>query len=88
LVAQDVLNRSAKILAYAVYNISLVLNCGLFILGGGVGMSMPLRDATQRFLEKYNEPVQPKLMVSRLGQDAQLVGAVRLALSKADHELV
>jgi glucokinase len=88
LVARGVLNRSAKILAYAVYNISLVLNCGLFILGGGVGMSMPLRDATQRFLEKYKEPVQPKLMVSGLGQDAQLVGAIRLALSKADQRSV
>jgi|SRR5580658_407656 glucokinase len=88
LVAKGVLNRSAKILAYAVYNISLVLNCGLFILGGGVGMSSPLRDATQRFLEKYDEPAQPKLMVSSLGQDAQLVGAIRLALSKADHQSV
>jgi glucokinase len=88
LIARGVLNRSAKILAYAVYNISLVLNCGLFVLGGGVGMSTPLRDATQRFLEKYNEPVQPKLMVSSLGQDAQLVGAIRLALSKADQQSV
>jgi len=88
LVAKGVLNRSAKLLAYAVYNISLVLNCRLFILGGGVGMSTPLRDATQRFLEKYREPVQAKLMVSSLGQDAQLVGAIRLALSKADHEAV
>jgi glucokinase len=88
LVARGVLNRSAKILAYAVYNISLVLNCGLFILGGGVGMSTPLRDATQRFLEKYSEPVQPKLIVSGLGQDAQLVGAIRLALSKADQQSV
>ena len=84
LIAKGVLNRSAKILAYAVYNISLVLNCGLFILGGGVGMSAPLRDATQRFLEKYHEPVQPKLVVSSLGHDAQLVGAIRLALSTAD----
>jgi glucokinase len=84
LAAEGVLNHSARVLAYAVYNISLVLNCALFILGGGVGMSMSLRDATQRFLDKYNEPVQPKLMVSSLGQDAQLVGAIRLALSKAD----
>jgi glucokinase len=87
LAAEGVLNRSAKVLAYAVYNISLVLNCALFILGGGVGMSMPLRDATQRFLEKYSEPVQPKLIISSLGQDAQLVGAIRLALSKADESI-
>jgi glucokinase len=88
LVANGVLNHSAKVLAYAVYNISLVLNCRLFILGGGVGMSAPLREATQRFLSKYSEPVQAKLMVSSLGQDAQLVGAIRLALSRADHESV
>jgi glucokinase len=87
LAAESVLNHSAKVLAYAVYNISLVLNCALFILGGGVGMSMPFRDATQRFLEKYNEPVRPKLIASNLGQDAQLVGAIRLALSKADESI-
>jgi glucokinase len=87
LAAESVLNHSAKVLAYAVYNISLVLNCALFILGGGVGMSMPFREATQRFLEKYNEPVRPKLIASNLGQDAQLVGAIRLALSKADESI-
>ena len=35
--AKGVLDRSARILAYAIYNISLVLNCSLFVLGGGVG---------------------------------------------------
>jgi len=35
--AEGVLNRTAKVLAYAVYNISLVLNCALFVLGGGGG---------------------------------------------------
>jgi glucokinase len=87
LTAEGVLNHSAKVLAYAVYNISLVLNCTLFILGGGVGMSIPLRDATQRFLDKHSEPVQPKLVVSGLGQDAQLMGAIRLALSKAEKSI-
>ena len=87
LAAEVVLNRSAKVLAYAVYNISLVLNCAVFILGGGVGMSTPLWAATQRFLERYNDPAQPKLIVSSLGQDAQLVGAIRLALSKADESV-
>jgi hypothetical protein len=50
-------------------------------------MSTPLRDATQRILQKYSEPIQPKLIVSSLGQDAQLVGAIRLALSKADESV-
>ncbi len=82
--AASVLNRSAQVLAYAVYNISLVLNSSLFVLGGGVGMSVPLRDATQRFLQQYNEPVRPKLIISSLGQDAQLIGAIRLALNKVE----
>ena len=82
--AERILNRSAKMLAYAVYNISLVLNCELFVLGGGVGMSQPLLDATRQFLQEYAEPVRPKLAVSSLGQDAQLIGAIRLALNKAD----
>lgn len=82
--AASVLKNSAKMLAYAIYNISLVLNSRLFVLGGGVGMSETLRDATQRFLDLYAEPAPPKLIVSRLGQDAQLMGAIRLALHTAE----
>src|SRR5713101_6335059 len=85
--AESVLNRSAQVLAYAVYNISLVLNCALFVLGGGVGMSAPLLDATRRVLEQYNAPAQPKLMMSSLGPDAQLIGAIRLALNKAESRI-
>lgn len=85
--AEKVLNRSAKILAYAVYNISLVLNCKLFVLGGGVGMSKPLRDSTCRFLEQFSEPVRQKVTISRLGQDAQLVGAIRLAMNEAESRI-
>jgi glucokinase len=86
--AAAVLNRSAQVLAYAVYNISLVLNSALFVLGGGVGMSAPLLDATRRCLEQYLEPARPKLILSSLGQDAQLIGALRLALNKADRASV
>jgi glucokinase len=78
--AKVVLDRSAQLLAYAVYNISLVLNPALFVLGGGVGMNTVLRDATKAVLQSYSEPVQPKLIISSLGQDAQLMGAIRLAL--------
>jgi glucokinase len=79
-----VLHRSARILAYAVYNISVVLNSSLFVLGGGIGMSVPLLKATRKILKQYNEPVLPKLITSRLGQDAQLMGAIRLAMDKAE----
>ncbi len=85
--AESVLNRSAQVLAYAVYNISLVLNCALFVLGGGVGMSAPLRDATRRVLEQYSAPARPKLIISSLGQDAQLIGAIRLALNTAESRI-
>jgi glucokinase len=78
--AKVVLDRSAQLLAYAIYNISLVLNPSLFVLGGGVGMNGALRDATEAALKRYSEPAQPKLVISSLGQDAQLMGTIRLAL--------
>jgi predicted NBD/HSP70 family sugar kinase len=82
--ARSVLEHSARILAYAVYNISVVLNTSLFVLGGGVGMSAPLLHATRKILKQYDEPALPKLITSKLGQDAQLMGAIRLALDKAE----
>lgn len=81
--AKTVLDHSAQLLAYAVYNISLVLNSRLFVLGGGIGVSIPLCDATNRILERYNEPSRPQLLISSLGTDAQLIGAIRLALTTA-----
>jgi glucokinase len=80
--AKGVLDRSSRMLAYAIYNISLVLNCPLFVLGGGVGLSVPLLEATRRILKQYKEPVQPKLALSSLGQNAQLMGTIKLALDR------
>ncbi len=81
--AAAVLERSARIFAYAIYNISTVLNCELFVLGGGVGTSEALLQATQRILKPYTQPVRPKIVTTTLGADAQLIGAIRLALDKA-----
>ena len=81
--AERILDRSANLLAYAAYNISLVLDSSLFVLGGGVGMSSALRDATQRILDRYKEPTLSELIISTLGEDAQLMGAVRLAMTAA-----
>lgn len=81
--ATKVLEQSAQLLAYSIYNISLVLDSSLFVLGGGIGVSIPLRDATQRILERYNEPSRPQLIISKLGTDAQLMGAIQLALTTA-----
>jgi glucokinase len=84
--ATKVLEQSARILAYAVYNISAILNPSLFIIGGGVGTNGPLIARTQRILECYTQPSRPQLVASALGQDAQLVGAIRLALDKAESQ--
>ncbi|WP_263356450.1 ROK family protein [Acidicapsa ligni] len=85
--AQTILNQTARLLANTIYNISLVLNCPLFVLGGGVGIHPALRDATQEILHKWGTRVQPQLLLSTLGADAQLMGAIRLALDTAqEHE--
>lgn len=81
--AKSVLDHSAQLLAYGVYNMSLVLNSALFVLGGGIGVSVPLCDATRRILERYNTPSRPNIVISSLGTDAQLMGAIRLALTTA-----
>lgn len=85
--AKGVLDSSARLLAYAVYNISLVLNSSLFILGGGVGVSVPLCDATRRILESYNTPSRPNIVISSLGTEAQLTGAIWLALTTAKQRI-
>ncbi len=78
--AQTILQRSATLLAQAIYNISLVLNCQLFVLGGSVGMHPALCDATQKILDEWNVRGHPQLHRSILGADAQLMGAIRIAL--------
>jgi glucokinase len=85
--AKRVLDHSAQVLAYAIYNISLVLDSALFVLGGGIGVSAPLCDATNRILECYNDPARPQVVISRLGTDAQLMGAIRLALTTAEQSV-
>lgn len=85
--AREILDRTARMLAYTVYNMSLVLNSSLFVLGGGVGMSPVLREATRSVLFQYDEPVRPKITLSSLGPDAQLMGSIRLALDLAEARL-
>jgi glucokinase len=78
--AVRLLDRTASLLSSAITNISLVLNCPLFVLGGGVGSSIPLRRAVSGRL-RLNNVISPRLESSALGHDAQLIGAVRFALN-------
>jgi glucokinase len=81
--AQTILQQSARMLSHAIYNMNLVLNCRLFILGGGVGMHPGLCGATQKMLKQRKMRMLPLLSISTLGSDAQLMGALRLALDTA-----
>jgi glucokinase len=81
--AQNVLQQTAVALSRAIYNIALVLNCNLFVLGGSVGMHQALYDATQTVVKQLNMRGQPQLVRSAFGVDAQLIGALRLALDTA-----
>lgn len=78
--AQEVLHLAARTLAYAIYNTSLILNSPLFVLGGSVGVHQALGDATRLVLEQRGARAQPKLVCSALGADAQLIGAIFMAL--------
>jgi glucokinase len=82
-VAQTILNRCAQTLAFAIYNLSVVLNCPLFVLGGSIGMHPALWKTTQEIVAQRDKRVQPTLVRSTLGPDAQVIGAICLALETA-----
>lgn len=86
--AQSVLTRTAQLLAYAIHNVWLTLNCPLFVLGGRVGLHPALLEATQQQLAQQHRRVQPRIALSALGQDAQLIGGLRLALDTAGFQQV
>jgi glucokinase len=62
-----------------IFDITLILNAPLFVLGGSVGLHTALRDRTQAVLEMHARRLRPKMVLSALGGDAQLMGAIRLA---------
>ncbi|MGA8531886.1 MAG: ROK family protein [Acidobacteriaceae bacterium] len=82
--AQTILRQSANLLAYAICNISGVLNCPLFVLGGAVGLHPPLCEATVEILESRDFRERPRVVRSALGEDAQVFGAIRTALDTAE----
>ena len=77
--ANVLLDRAARALAYAISDIALILNTPLFVLGGSVGLHAALRERTQSVVDMYARRQRPRLVLSALGADAQLMGAIRLA---------
>lgn len=82
-IAQELLGLVSRTLAYAIYNVSLVLNCPLFVFGGSVGLHPALLEATRTVLLQINARVQPRIAPSSLGAEAQLVGTVFHAVAVA-----
>jgi glucokinase len=85
--AQRVLQLAGRTLAYAIYNTWLILNSPLFVLGGSLGVHPALGDAVRMVLEQRRGRVQTNILPSALGSDAQLVGAIFLALRTASKKL-
>jgi glucokinase len=77
--ANVLLDRATRALAYTIFNITLILNAPLFVFGGSVGLHGALRERTQTVVDMYARRLRPKLVLSELGSDAQLMGAIRLA---------
>lgn len=70
-------------LAHAVAAVAAVLDPDLVVLGGGVGHSADLLLRTVRQTLRERTPLRPKVVPSRLGEDAVLLGAVATALDAA-----
>ncbi len=86
--ARQLLAETARVLAAAVYNIGLILNVPLVVFGGGVGTHPALLDAVRDQIARRAWPAPPRITASALGTDAQLLGAVRLAVQTAERRSV
>ena len=84
--AQTILVQTARILFYAICNIWSVLNCPLFVLGGGIGVHPALLREVNRLLTEWQMDSSLQLTHSLLGRDAQIIGALRFALDTAELE--
>ena len=85
--AQGVVRELGTRIGLALAAIVSVLDPALVILGGGIGRNGDLLlEPIQSELASL-APVQPPVMVSQLGEDAELLGAVSMALGVAQERL-
>jgi predicted NBD/HSP70 family sugar kinase len=80
--ARASLDEEARWLAYAIVSVDAVVNPGLFVLGGGIGSREELLAPVLRWLGELGRP-GIEVRVSRLGSNAPILGAVRLAIGAA-----
>ena len=81
--AQAILTQVSRKLFYAICNMGSVLNCPLFVLGGGVGLHPALLREVKRLMAEWEIYSSVQIVQSALGPDAQLFGALRLAFDTA-----
>jgi glucokinase len=81
--ARKLLDRTARHLANAITNLSLILDASVVVLGGGLGTNQVLLEAIRKLVQK-NQFARPKVLSSTLGVEAQLQGAIQVALQSAE----
>ena len=86
-IAQEVVAKTASLLADAIADIVLLLNPQLVILGGGVGSHPELCRLTRSMIERHELASRLLIRSSSLGTQAQLRGATATSL-EALHELL
>jgi len=86
--ALEVLEETAAWLGMGVANIVSLLNPQMVVLGGGLMQAGDLLlEGVRRHMREWAQPVaarQVRIELSRLGEDAGLLGAARLALIRGD----
>jgi glucokinase len=81
--ASSAVNRVHEYLAMAIVDIVSLLDPQVVVVGGGVAMAQGERLlAPVRELVHAKTPVRTRLLLSELGADAQILGAVRLAIER------
>lgn len=81
--ARQLVQKTAKAFACAVANVCAVLDCPLVVIGGCVGSDLAFFEEVRRRLDRNDYP-RPQLVLSTLGEEASLLGAVWLALNSAE----
>jgi glucokinase len=85
--AQEIVSETARVIGIGVANIVSLVNPELVILGGGVGMQADLiLKPVRRVVRDQAQPISAcnvRIEVSRLGEDAGLLGAAYTAFERA-----
>ncbi len=86
-IAMQIRDTIAAILSDVIVNISVLMDPSMIVLGGDIGRAPALFGAVLRRVQQ-DDLARFVLVASRLGQDAVLAGAVKVALELAESKLL